>query len=229
MLSELLDLVLPVRCAGCDEPGGALCPGCVAPLLGAGVPVAPRPAPLGFPACTSVAHYDGSVRAALIAYKERGRRELGRPLGAALAASVGAGLTPGDAGPVLLVPVPSQPHAVRRRGADTTRTLALEAARQLRRRGVATRVVACLRLCRETTDSAGLNAADRAVNLSGAMTSQLIPWRDGSVVAVDDLLTTGATLTEAARALRVAGRPVRSAAVVAATTRRPLGFRLCSR
>jgi len=179
-----------------------------------------------------VAPYDGAVRAALIAYKERGRRELRRPLGSALARSVLAGVDAVDAGPVLLVPVPSRRRAIRQRGADTTKALALEAARALRRSGVDIRAVPALRLCRATSDSAGLTAAARAANVSGAMTAHIrdpLSHRAPVLVVVDDLLTTGATLAEAARALASAGHPVTAAAVVAATPRRGVGFAACAR
>lgn len=192
--------------------------------------VAPRPAPAGFPVCHAVAAYDGAVRSALIAYKERGRRELCRPLGTALAASVLTGVDGAEDGRVLLVPVPSRRRAIRQRGVDTTNALALEAARVLRRSGVDTRTVPALRLCRTTRDSAGLSAAARAVNVSGAMAAQVRNGADrGSsvLVIVDDLLTTGATLGEAARALAAVDRPAIAAAVVAATARRGVGFAAC--
>lgn len=190
--------------------------------------MAPQPAPAGFPPCHAVAPYAGAVRASLIGYKERGRRELARPLGAALAASVAAGLPGGTTGRVLLVPVPSRRAAVRQRGTDTTRALAREAARCLQQSGVDALVGPALRLARATADSAGLTADARAANLSGAMRVHLprvlLRPRDALVV-VDDLLTTGATLAEAARALAAADRPVTAAAVVAVTRRRAgLGF-----
>lgn len=227
LLTDLLDLVLPAACVGCAAPGTSLCPRCSAPLAQPAVRVAPDPAPAEFPACHAVAPYDGAVRAALIAYKERGRRELCRPLGRALSTSVLAGVATAVGGPVLLVPVPSRRRAIRQRGADTTRVMALEAARVLRRSGVDTVVGPALRLRRATSDSAGLSAAARAVNVAGAMTAQLSCRPDrscASLVIVDDLLTTGATLAEAARALAATGRRVTAAAVVAATPRRGLGF-----
>ncbi|MDQ6873717.1 MAG: ComF family protein, partial [Actinomycetota bacterium] len=112
----LLDLVLPIYCAGCATPSTSLCPRCVRSLAGAAWPAVPQPRPAGFPACWAVAPYDGPVRAAVIAYKERGRRDLLPPLGSALATVVRAGV----AGPVLLIPVPSSPAALRARGTDTT-------------------------------------------------------------------------------------------------------------
>ncbi len=190
--------------------------------------VAPRPPPAGFLPCHAVAAYEGAVRAALIAYKERGRRELRRPLGRALAASVAAGLPAGL--PAVLVPVPSRRSALRQRGADTTGALALEAARTLRSAGVGALALPLLRLGRTTSDSAGLSAPARAANLAGAMTADLGHLRQlpaGCVPAlmiVDDLLTTGASLAEAARALATAGPPAAAAAVVAVTLRRGAGL-----
>jgi hypothetical protein len=61
------------------------------------------------------------------------------------------------------------------------------------------------------------------VNLSGALAVRppAVPLlgRLDLLVLVDDIVTTGATLTEAARALRVAGLGVHAAAVVAGTRR----------
>lgn len=72
-------------------------------------------------------------------------------------------------------------------------------------------------------DQAGLDHLQRAANLERAIEMQP-RWRGGisgvSVLLVDDVLTTGATLTEGARALRVAGARHVAATTVAATQRR---------
>ncbi len=224
VLATLLDLVLPTCCAGCGCPGGMLCPTCARCLAGPARPVTPWPTPAGFPDCRAVTAYDGPMRLALSAYKERGRRELAGPLAQALGRAVGSHPAVVAGAPVVLVPVPSRRAAVRRRGGDPTRRLAGATARALTRRGIEVRLAPApaLRLCRPTADSAGLSAPDRWVNLQGAMSAH--PSRaagGGVVVVVDDLLTTGATLTEASRALADAGCPGAMAAVVAATERWP--------
>ncbi|MFC7184965.1 ComF family protein, partial [Kitasatospora paranensis] len=113
--------------------------------------------------------------------------------------------------------------AVRARGHDPTLRLARAAARELRRGGLPARALPVQRQVRPVHDQAGLGAAERRRNLHGAL--GVAPGRTGRlagrpVVLVDDLVTTGASLADAARALHEAGCPARAAATVAATVRR---------
>jgi predicted amidophosphoribosyltransferase len=94
----------------------------------------------------------------------------------------------------------------------------------LREQGLVVAVTPVLRLGRGVADQAGLSAHQRAANLAGALRvpRRLEPLvRGRAVLVVDDVVTTGATLAEAARALSAAGGDVLAAAVVAATARRP--------
>jgi predicted amidophosphoribosyltransferase len=212
----VLDLVLPQRCAGCGGRRVLLCAGCGSLVGGSARVCVPRPRPPGLPVCWAVAPYAGAVRAMIVAYKERGRSGLALPLGAALARAVSAGA----AGlPALLVPVPSTRASVRRRGHDPTLRIAHVAARLLARRGEPVRCRRLLAHRRRVVDQAGLSAPGRLANLDGALVARR-DLRGARVIVVDDVVTTGATLVEAARALRAAGAEVHAAAVVAATTRR---------
>jgi predicted amidophosphoribosyltransferase len=125
--------------------------------------------------------------------------------------------------PVLLVPAPSSRRARRTRGHDPARDLALRCARGLRRRGLDVRVVPALAQVRRVQDQAGLGAADRQHNLRGAL-AVLPGWAahlaGRECVVVDDVVTTGATLLDCARALDGAGARVSAAATVASTRRR---------
>jgi predicted amidophosphoribosyltransferase len=172
----------------------------------------------------AVGDYDGAVRQLLLAYKERGASGLRRPLGEALARAVAAAagdLPPGRS--VTVVPVPSTRAAIRERGDDVVLELARVAAAGVRRAGCDARVLPALSHVRRVRDSAGLGAADRASNLRGALAVRPSAQRrvaGATVVLVDDLVTTGATLVEAARSLRGSGGVVVGAATVAATRRR---------
>ncbi|MFE5831908.1 ComF family protein [Streptomyces sp. NPDC056488] len=221
---EIAGLVLPVACGGCGRPRTELCPECAEELTGTGpCRVRPEPEPAGLPAVHAAAPYAGAVREVLLAHKERGALALAGPLGSALAGAVeaAAGAVAGSGGgPLLLVPVPSSRRSVRARGHDPMRRIALAAAARLRRTGRDVRVAPVLRQRRYVADQAGLGARGRLANLSGAL--EVVPGgarllaagnmagnaagrtagpAAGTVVLVDDLMTTGASLTEAARAL----------------------------
>ncbi|MEE1928063.1 ComF family protein [Streptomyces sp. TRM 70351] len=249
---ELADLVLAAECAGCGAPRAALCGRCRGLLTGdarrgasaGAVPVAPAAAvPGGLPVYAAGAYAD-EVRAVLLAHKERGALRLTDPLGAALAGAVRAvlgGVTGWGAGPdggrgaagpggvPLLVPVPSGRSAVAARGHDPVRRMALAAAASLRRDGVPARVLGVLRQQREVADQSGLGAGQRRRNLAGALAVPAAGARllgDGPVVLVDDLMTTGASLAEAARAVSAAGGRLLGAAVVAAAPVPPAPVRV---
>jgi len=163
----------------------------------------------------AAASYDGVLRRLVTAHKDQGRGDLGPVLAGLLAASLDVLVVPG----AVLVPVPSSRAARRRRGDRPLGHLL-----RLAVAGVAgvddVAVVDGLRVVRVLADQSGLDRAGRAANLRGAyavrprMGSRL---RGREVVLVDDVLTTGATLAEAARALRSHGVEPRAAAVIAAT------------
>ncbi|MFJ9694261.1 ComF family protein [Kitasatospora sp. NPDC101183] len=218
-LAGLLDVLLPADCAGCGAERAQLCPECRRALADT------RPAPTLLPWAHAAAPYGDPFRRLLLAHKERGALRLAGPLGEVLGRAVRSALGPqGERAPVLLVPMPSARPAVRARGHDSTLRLAGAAARSLRRAGLDARAAPLLRHARPVADQAGLSAAERRRNLHGALT--VLPRARAALngrhpVLVDDLVTTGASLAEAARALADAGLPVRAAATVAATSGHP--------
>ncbi|MDL4814634.1 ComF family protein [Actinomadura opuntiae] len=233
-LGDLIDFLLPEHCAGCGGQPVLLCGGCAAALSGPARPA--RPAPAGLPPPWTVAAYEGPVQKIFSAYKEHGRTALAVPLGQALARAVDAALPglwdggpPGGPGPppgasgasqgeMPVVWVPSRRGAARRRGHDPMRQAVAVAVRRLRAAGVPVVALDGLRQCRRVADQAGLGAAARRVNLRGALEAAPRAGLAGRrVVLVDDVVTTGASLAEAARALRAAGAEVTAAATVAAT------------
>jgi predicted amidophosphoribosyltransferase len=208
----LIDLVLPAPCGGCGTtvpPGTGLCAACAGSLRRP-LPASERP---DLPPAMALAPYTGAARHAVIAYKERGRRDLAVPLAAALGGALGR-LT--DGGGCLLVPAPSRAAAARVRGGDHM----LRIAHRLARDGHG-HVLPALALSRGARDSVGLDAAARAANLAthlrirpGALAD--LPARHGPVVLLDDVLTTGATAAASAAALAAAGLPVNLVLVLTA-------------
>ncbi len=216
VLGAARDLLLGQTCAGCAVPGSALlCLRCRRLVVPAPFSVRPVTSPPGFPPTSAACRYDGPVRRLLVAHKEQGRLGAVAPLGALLAVAVTAAV-PGTV-PVLLVPVPSRPAVVRARGHDPVARMARVAARQLApTRPV--RVASLLRHGRAVLDQSGLDHEQRRVNLQGALVLRARPPAAPAgcvVVVVDDICSSGATVTAAAGALIDWAGPVRAAVVAA--------------
>ncbi len=212
--SSLLALAAPSACAGCGVPEHPWCPDCAAALTGPVVAHRPRPSPIGLPPVFICAPYAGPVRQGIIAWKDRGRRDMAAPLSAALA-RVLAEVVPHQR-EVIVVPIPSSPAATRQRGEDVLLRVTLSAVRQV---AVPVAVHRALTHQRALQDQSGLSAAERRTNLDHALRCTETAFT-APVIVVDDVITTGATLAEAARALHMAGAQVVAAAVIAGTERR---------
>lgn len=227
LLGDLADLVLPAPCAGCEAERVPLsfgvCVTCAAHLEALRpFRTAPEPPPPGLPVCVAVGPYEGALRGTLLGYKEKGRHRLAKPLGGLLATAVAA-LAPRGT-PVTLVPVPSTAAAVRERHGDHMMRLAAHSVRRLRAAGWDAAVSARLEAL-PRPDSTSLNVVGRrAVAENSLRIRRLrigVPWRvapgKGTLVIVDDIVTTGATLAAATGRLEEAKMQVAGAAVLAAT------------
>ncbi|MDP4014996.1 MAG: hypothetical protein U0990_07660 [Candidatus Nanopelagicales bacterium] len=209
VVRDVRDLLLPRECVGCGGGELWLCRSCLDSLNrtpesrwlgGAGERIR----------LTYAAPYEGVAAAAVLAYKERGLRSIADVLAAlAVRAARGSG---GEFGcdPPCVVPVPATWQARLRRGGDTW-----------------------LRVCRQAFPCAGVGDVSPALRWAGWVQPQKTLDKDargrnvrgqltvkpgwtgpGRVIVADDVVTTGATVLEAARALRLAGWDVEGAAAI---------------
>jgi ComF family protein len=209
---RLLDLVYPSRCVVCERGGELLCPSCIegielirppiCPLCGIPTP-SPRRClscqrmPLRIDGIRAVGYLEGPLRTAIHRFKYSGVRGLAVPLGRLALESLLRYDLPVDT----VVPVPLHGNRVRERGYNQASLLA----RQIGEAGGLSVVDDVLVRVRSTIPQVGLSAQRRRENVRDAFlcTSDLLQER--SVLLVDDVCTTGATLEACSVALREAG------------------------
>lgn len=208
--------MFPPRCAFCGallrQEENEICGRCMAKLRF--LPPGRAKAPMFVDRCVGALEYSGRVRTAVHRFKFRGRQSIAQPFGRLLAHQVKEQMDePFD----LVTWVPTSAHNLRVRGYDHARLIAEQTAARLGLPAVPT-----LRRVRKTAPMFGLNAAERRANVFDAFRAdQNAPLTGARILLVDDILTTGATLSECARVLREAGaaRICAAALAVAKKTR----------
>lgn len=210
-VEALADLFYPQWCIACEERAGdVLCRSCfdAMPRIGdatcgrCGLPTAHetpvcgecKNVDFGFESACAPLRYEGVGKEIVHALKYRGYTRLVEKLAAPLLSETLLGSAPFDA----VVPVPLHRSRLRKRGFNQAALLA---------RGIARRINApasdTLQVVRKTWDQVELSAAERRANVAGAFVTKA--RTPGRLLLVDDVLTTGATLSTCANTLLRAG------------------------
>lgn len=202
---RLVEVLAPPTCAACDARlarAAVFCPSCAGAVLRAGV---------GEPG-VAYAIYGGPVATALRRLKYGGRSDLAAPLGHLARAAVRSARLSAE----LVVPVPLHPARLAERGYNQAALLGVHVARELD----VPLLARGLSRTRHTPQQARLDREARLSNVTGAFQVRAGARVSGKrVVLVDDVATTGATLSACAAELLDAGAASVTAVVVARAER----------
>jgi ComF family protein len=188
-MSLLLDVFAPTKCLFCNRLGSRVCSVCES-SVGSSPRLVYRDGRIGF----SATDYNDDAKKLLRSFKELGESELASTMARAILPLLGCF----EELPSLLVPIPSNRSSLRARGFNPAELLAREVS--LRRPGL-TWANLFVRT-RETLDQSKLSPTERHENQAGSLVARV---GQGSVLIVDDVITTGATITQAAKDLEKAG------------------------
>lgn len=212
VLWDVFDWVFPPRCAGCGVEGEIVCAACLAtieqvtmpccrycasPLARGDICAACRNLPHSFEAFASYAWYNGPIRKAIHQLKYQNDIAVGRFLSAWLYDLLAGKDWEFD----MVVPVPLSTDKLEVRGYNQAARLAKPLARLIHK---SYQPLAMSRV-RETKSQVGLNIQSRHDNVRDAFRGSPAIVRGRSILLVDDVCTTGATLQSAAAALKQAG------------------------
>jgi len=212
-VKNLAELIFPSRCIGCSQLGISICSSCrtswhphiylrEVSVLGANYPV------------VSAVQYSPIASRVLLSAKESNITAADKLLKDAISHSLNYFVK--HFGGNTLVTIPSRSSASRKRGRNFLSEITEDVAK-----ASPINITVCkaqlLMHSRSVRDQSALNSKQRLANISGALavpskaSANKIEGNIGSLIIVDDLITTGATLAEAIRALCTAGFEVKGA------------------
>ena len=237
LLNEMLDIILPRKCAGCEAPREVFCETCQASSYQknaqclfcgfrnhSGELCKECKKKFGTPLKKVLwaGRYDGELKKAIWALKYGRRKELSKPLGAMLAkkfldinAELGSptsrgSRTSGSASNFVIIPIPLHFKKEHERGFNQAELLAREFSK-ITGIEIKTNI---LEKIKETKAQVEVESKEARINnLEGAFLVDIQKFNNSTIqqlnhlaiILIDDVSTTGATLTHAARALANAG------------------------
>lgn len=218
---ECLDSLEPIRVPQCVQCGERLTPAQL--LVGDGRCHGCHEFEPDFDRAVAFGEYDGGLRALVHLLKYDSVLPAAAVLGELLAEAM-APLPIGQEAPALLVPVPLHAGKRRERGFNQSELIAKYAAMELTPR---VEIAAVLKRQRPTHSQVGLTREERIANMRDAFrVTDPARVKGRTVIVVDDVMTTGTTVSECARVLKKAGADKVWAATVARTLKsagKPLG------
>ena len=208
-LAELSQLLFPSRCFGCQKLGASICSSCRSSWY-------PHYYRTKFDNLTvhSSLLYTPTASTIILAAKEKGIKGADELIIEAIIHALKKSKI--DTTLARLVPVPSSTSSQRRRG----RSFIVDLVTQISHR-TGIQMLDCLQLSRRVLDQSGLHRDERATNLAGAF--HITSHARGELILIDDVVTTGATLREALRAVNSQGfHAAGSVSAVTACVAQPL-------
>ncbi len=210
-LKKTIDLIFPPRCAGCDATGKVWCEECndhIIPPKGRSCSACGFPLEKGI-ICSNCedwpnriyvrpfAHYKKPLSSAILKLKYRSDQALANEMASWLVSVYQRTGWMVDC----VIPVPLADVRLRQRGYNQVTLIATSFAKELKLHLFTN----ALERMRETPSQVGLDRHERHINVEGAFRADSRIVQDRSIVLIDDLLTSGATLKNCAIALLDAG------------------------
>lgn len=201
MLEDLLTLLFPEHCIGCNKKGSALCAICERT-------VTTRPHALGTTVATLFDYKNPLVKRALWALKYHHKRSLGKYFGIALYREFFKSLAQGSQHKkeaIVLIPIPAGRRALRLRGYNHAGAIAEAIVRAAKADGLVLHIEPTMLVKKHENEQQvkAQTKTERAQNVAhafGVRHGERITGK--TVIIIDDVITTGATIAEAKRALR---------------------------
>jgi predicted amidophosphoribosyltransferase len=200
-LEEIVQLVFPGRCLGCHTLSSVICANCLEQWQ-----VSKFKTKYSELTVHSAILYTPVAAKIILAAKENGTATADQLLIQAIMGQIHT--TAVDLQRIRLVPIPSSKRSIRSRGRSFMADIVRQISNQM---GIP--MLDCLELTGKTTDQSGLNRQQRLENMKGSMSMKTMAR--GELILIDDVITTGATLKEAARALNSQGFYAQISAITA--------------
>ena len=196
-LKSLKELLFPLSCLGCATADYWLCPTCQSNWN-----VSTRKSFVGSNLIYFKADYNVKTASVILAAKESNNHLAIDLLATSISQSILYAVADlGVTGDICLVTIPSSASAIRRRGRDHIQDLAVEVQKLLELKSINSHLLQLLSQRKNMKDQSRLNSRQRLQNTHGMFEVTSCENPQGAIFLIDDLVTTGASITEGIRAL----------------------------